>query len=437
MGSATVGRAKIKTVLTLTCREWHSLTVPARQADRLCALGERASKQLSARPTVLNRTRKGVQAQQVVGVLSAPSATLEILPKIDGEDNNVRTALVRMLSVSQNLRVAEGELTALQTQRHDLLEILIGLFANRLLEAVRRGLPHRYLEQEEDLKLLRGKLNVTRQLTRLAVRPDLLACRFEEFFENTPLNRILKAAVARLTGVARSAANRRCLDEIASRLEFVGESAAPLQEQVRLDRTNLVFHDLYRLALLFLKGDWQTTTSGDSLGFALLFPMNELFENFIGQCLKRTLPNCLVHLQHSAHSALIDADNKPLFRLQPDAVIGYRAMPGTGVPPIILDTKWKHLKPNASDGKFGVSPSDVYQMLAYAQAYDAQHLVLLYPWQKELGHSEGVACKWTIAGTDRRLYIATVDVSCPLKEVIGALGNIVNCMEPPASTNAA
>ena len=425
--------ARIKTIFkTLTCKEWESRAIADKQeADRLCALGKKASKQLKAKPAVLSRTVEGIQAQQVVGVLAIPSVRLEILPKIDGGDNDVRTALVRMLFVSQNLRVADGELTALLTQRHDLLEILIGVFANRLLTAVRRGLPYRYMEQEEDLKRLRGKLNVTRQLTSLALRPDLLACRFDEFSENTPLNRVLKAAVARLISVARSSANRRRLTEIGSRFEFVGESSAPLREQVRLDRTNLVFHNLYRLALLFLKGDWQTTTAGDSLGFSLLFPMNDLFENFIGQCLKHALAPRAVHLQRSRYSALRDTDNKPLFRLQPDAVIG------EGIRPIILDTKWKRLKPNASDRKFGVSQFDVYQMLAYAQAYDAQHLILLYPWHKELGIPEGVACKWTIAGTDRRLCIATVDVSRPRKEVIGALGEIVDCVEPPVSIKAA
>ena len=401
----------------------------AKQADRLCDVGKKASKQLRAKPTVLVRTHKGIQAQQVVGVLAIPGATLEILPKIQGKDNQVRDALVRMLVVTQNLNVADGEIAALRTQRHDLLEILIGLFANRLLAAVRRGVPHLYVEQEEDLRLLRGKLNVTRQLTRLAVRPDLLACRFDEFSENTPLNRVLKAVVARLTGVARSAANRRCLGEINSRLEFVGETSDPLREQVQLDRTNLVFHNLYRIALLFLKGDWQTTTSGDSLGFTLLFPMNELFESFIGKCLKRALPPGAVDLQHSRHNALRDREGKELFRLRPDAVIQ--------TPTIILDTKWKLLDPAASDGNLGVSPSDIYQMLAYAQAYDAQRLILIYPWQRELGIEEGIACEWTIAGTERRLYIATVDVSRPPKRVIDALRGIVDCMEASVSSEAA
>ena len=236
--------------------------------------------------------------------------------------------------------------------------------------------------------------------------------------------------------MAGSAANRRRLAEISARLEFVGETPAPLREQVRLDRTNLAFHNLYRLALLFLKGDWQTTTTGDSPGFALLFPMNELFENFIGQCLKRALAPRTVHLQGSRRSALRDENNEPLFRLRPDAVIKDESMPSEDICPIILDTKWKPLKPNADDGKFVVEQSDVYQMLAYAQAYDAQRLVLLYPWRKELGEQVGVNKRWTIAGTERRLDIATVDVSRPC-QVIDTLRAIVNCNGTTVSVKAA
>ena len=58
------------------------------------------------------------------------------------------------------------------------------------------------------------------------------------------------------------------------------------------------FHELYRLARLFLSEDWQSTAGGRSTGFALLFPMNELFEAFIGRSLKRALAPRTVHLQH-------------------------------------------------------------------------------------------------------------------------------------------
>ena len=319
-----------------------------------------------------------------------------------------------MLCVAWNLRVAEGELASLDRQRSDLLELLIGLFANRLIAAMRQGLPRRYVGHEEDLRLMRGRLHVVRQVTALAARSDVLACHFDELSEDTPLNRVLRAAVVRLARITRSAANARLLAELAARLELVGHSAAPLEEPVRLDRTNTAYHDLHQLARLFLSGDWQSTAGGHSLGFSLLFPMPELFEGFIGRCLRRVLAPWAVHLQSRRHSALQDDEGR-LFELRPDAVID--APSG----PIVLDTKWKRLAP--SDRKLDVSQGDIYQMLAYAQAYKAKRLVLLYPWLHGVG--KGVNRRWRVVGAERQLDIATVDVGeprgvgCALRKIVG------------------
>ena len=426
--------------MALTCREYGCLTVGAgkdlteKEAERLYTLAERTRRRLHKKPTVLTRTHGGLKAAQVVGVLAVPGkTTLEILPKIDGDDGAVRKALIHMLAVAHHLP-ADGELASLGTQRRDLLEILIGLFANRLLSAVRRGLPRRYIAYEDDLKLLRGRLNVIRQVTHLAARPDLLACRFDELSEDTPLNRVLKAVVRRLVRVARTAANARRLAELAARFEFVGDTPDPLREPVRLDRTNTAFHDLHRLARLFLTGDWQSTAGGEATGFTLLFPMNELFEQFIGESLKRALGSGRVRLQDDRYSALIDdADKtngkpKPLFTLKPDAVI--ETPTGATVPPIVLDTKWKRLTPHEPrcEGTLGVASSDVYQMLAYARAHRAERLILLYPWHEELD-KKGVLRTWKVAETNLatacRLDVAVVDVGRP-EAIVAALRAIVD-----------
>ena len=394
-------------------REHEPLALEDPLAGRFCKTTERAAKRLNTK--VLERTRQGVKAAQVVGVISVPGATLEILPKVDGPDESVRRSLLHMLCVAWNLRVADGELASLGSQRSDLLELLVGLFANRLLGAVRRGLPRRYVGHEEDLRLMRGRLHVVRQVTTLAARPDVLACRFDELSEDMPLNRVLKAAVVRLAHVARSAANARLLAELAARLEPVGPSSAPLEEPVRLDRTNTAFHDLHRLARLFLSGDWQSTAGGQSLGFSLLFPMPELFEKYIGRRLCRALAPWRVRLQRTDHSVLQD-DEGPLYQLRPDAVIE------TPNGPIVLDTKWKKLASN-DDRKLGVVQDDIYQMLAYAQAYGAKRLVLLYPWLD--GLEKGVNRRWRVAGTERHLDVATVDVGEP-RSVACALHKIVH-----------
>ena len=419
----------------LILREWQILEVGAgalsrRSADRLHAIAERAARRLGLPETgVLTRTVRGLKAGQVVGVISAPGLTLEILPKIGGDKGAERLALVRMLAVAWDLRIAEGELAALHTQPHDLLELLIRLFAERLYALVRRGLPRRYRAHEEDLARLRGKLDVKRQFTRLAVRPDRLACRFDQLSEDTPLNRVFKAVVFRLAGVARSVSSTRRLAELSARFDRVADSVDPLREPVRLDRTNTAFHDVYRLARLFLEGDWQTTSVGGVPGFSLLFPMNELFEMYIGRCLKRALASRPVHLQHRGRFSLRTADDAGLFALVPDVVVGE---PTVG--PIILDTKWKLLTPRAPrcNRTLGVAQSDVYQMLAYARAYGATRVVLVYPWHDEL--DEGQSRSWQISGQeDCVLEIATVNVGRP-DTVEHTLHGIVGpTVQPPSA----
>ena len=396
----------------LTLREWETLRVgdgplSRKRAEQLHLIAERAARRLRLSETgVLTRTVRGLKAGQVVGILSAPGVTLEILPKIGGKEGADRLALVRMLAVAWDLRIADGELAALDTQRHDLLEFLIRLFAERLYAVVRRGLPRRYRAHEEDLARLRGKLDVKRQFTRLAVRPDHLACRFDQLSEDTPLNRVFKAVVSRLSSIARSVPSLRRLSELSARFDRVGDSVDPLREPVRLDRTNTSFHDVYRLAKLFLEGDWQSTTAGGAPGFSLLFPMNELFEKYIGRCLKRALASRPIYLQHRGKFSLRRANGTGLFALVPDVVVGE---PLAG--PVILDTKWKRLTPRAPGCKatLGVAQSDVYQMLAYSQAYGAKRVVLVYPWHDEL--VEGQCRSWRISGQEQCvLDIATVNV---------------------------
>ena len=230
--------------------------------------------------------------------------------------------------------------------------------------------------------MLRGKLDVRRQLTRHAVRADRLACRFDELSVDTPVNRVFKAAVTRLGSVNRSEKSARRLYELSSRFEFVGRSPNPLREQVRLDRTNSAFHRLHTMARLILTGDWQSTPRGAKEGFALLFPMNQLFEEFVGRTVKRALAPRSVPLQDNRRHAL-SVGRDGVFTVKPDIVID---------DDIIIDTKWKELKPEETTA--GVEQADVYQMLAYGRAYGARRLVLVYPWHEGLGETGVCRCWW-------------------------------------------
>ena len=113
-----------------------------------------------------------------------------------------------------------------------------------------------------------------------------------------------------------------------------------------------------------------------------------------------------VVLQDYQWPVLTDAQGNSILTLKPDAVI--RKLDD---PPVILDTKWKRLTPGKK--RLGVADSDVYQMLAYARAYNAKRLILIYPWHEEMGAQQKVIRTWFVAGTNCRLDVATVGVGRP------------------------
>jgi 5-methylcytosine-specific restriction enzyme subunit McrC len=213
--------------------------------------------QKSVRVEALRWTsRSQIRTAQYVGILVAPSVRLEILPKIDClEVGETRHALMRMLAVANNIPIYDGEITKHDFQKRDLLEVLIGLFARKLQRTVRSGLSRSYRPCSDDLLKVRGKLNVTRQFTRLAASPQLIACHFEEFTADVPLNRLLLCAVALLRRESQSAETQRLLNELSTYFVDVQSISAPeaLLLELRFDRANKQWKTLAQLARLLLE----------------------------------------------------------------------------------------------------------------------------------------------------------------------------------------
>jgi 5-methylcytosine-specific restriction enzyme subunit McrC len=410
----------------LTLREWDYLeigpgerNVTRAEADALVEAASRIRIGGEEGARIFDNGVRRLRAQQVVGTIVAGGIAVEILPKVDGDGDGAghegaaRGRLVQMLARVIDLDVAEGRLSQFDWQRETLLEVLITLFCDRLFEAVRRGLPRRYVEHEADLPALRGRLRVARQFTTLAASPQAIACRFDELSADTPLNRIMKAAVILLLRFARSARNQKRLRELAFAFADV-RTVAPREldwGSAVIDRTNRTWADLIELARLLLGTRFQTTSRGGAQGFSLLFDMSRLFEEFVGRTLQRSLAGrCDVRLQGPRRFALTDCGSgRPRFATIPDVTL-WRGGQAT----LIIDTKWKRLSAAIEDPRHGVSQSDVYQMMAYAHVYRCDRMMLLYPHHEGLGRPPGLICEHAINGTDgKRISIATLSLSNP------------------------
>lgn len=403
-------------------------TVTASQFQQLERFNEALQKQRKIKVFQYG-ARGSLVAQNFVGVIHMGSYQVEVLPKIDAEEQQVRKNLLQMVASTLKLKLYGSELGYLEKAQHSILEVLIRLYCGELWEAVHKGMVRRYETRQENLVVLRGRLNVGQQLRHNLARPDRLHCTFSEFTSDNALNRALKAALRVLLKLARTESSTKSVAELLLCFDEVSDiSANTIQwEQISTDRLTERYAPLVRMARLFLEGLTPDLTSGKSDGFAMLFDMNELFEEYVGRQVRRvTLERGLSTKLKSPrrHLAVRDGGGA-CFELEPDIVVM-----GDGAPSIVIDTKWKLLKPD--EGRGEVSTADLYQMFAYARQYLVPSVVLLYPHHPKLG--EWVPSRNSFRfnapsseGFHQRLYVSSLPL-VDLKLVPGHLGSILDSL---------
>src|SRR6056297_377426 len=425
-----------------TIREWERIAygsgdteIPETQADRLAAVARASTFSGRGGEGVLEHGRKGLRARGVVGVIATPDCQLEILPKIEGggesgvSDAVLRQRLIHMLAVTYDLPIEAGAITRLGWQRDTVLELLIRLFCAKLTDAIRQGMPRQYLEHEDDLPALRGRLDVTRQFSTLAVSPQKLACRFDALSPDIALNQVMRAAVSSLSRLSGAPDNQRALRE----LSFVYADVADVPpnalrwDRIVLDRTNRRWRDLLSLARLFLSDRHQQTSAGTIDGHALLFEMNVLFEAYVERILSRALAGTGFRVSsQGGHRNCLYEGETGRFRTRPDLIVrqGERIA-------LIIDTKWKRMTPRIDDPKQGVRQPGVDRLIAYRRLYDCPNVVLLYPHHGDLP-PDPIRRRYSIGkkGAAEALIVATHDLAGSLQSHKDALRQLVlDCLQ--------
>jgi 5-methylcytosine-specific restriction enzyme subunit McrC len=232
----------------------------------------------------------------------------------------------------------------------------------------------------------------------------------------------MKAAVSHLSRMSRNATNLQRLRELAFVYADITDVPARALNwaEVVIDRTNRTWQDLFGMAHLFLRNQYQTTSGGSGQGSALLFEMNALFEEYVGRLVLRALAGTefRVTLQGGRLFCLTSLeDARAVFQTRPDILI-WRG----GQVIHVIDTKWKRISPRIDDPKQGISQGDVYQMMAYAHLYKAPRLTLLYPHHEGLCGNEGIQAKFQITGQQTVIETASVDVANG-KDLVARLRN--------------
>jgi len=359
------------------------------------------------------------KAKSLVGVLAVEGLTVEVLPKVDTTEweegsDCAQQNLLFMLQRAGWLPFRETGTSGLEQESGSLLDVFARLFADRLLEELRRGHDRAYLLREENLRFLRGRLVLPRHLRLNAIQQDRFFVAHDVLEEDTPLNQILKAAVRLLFGKVRDRSTLHVLGILIEEMSFVSDISVDEARTIRapLGRMNERFRVSRDFARLVLGGSSPSLRSARETSFSILFPMEKVFEGYVAGTLRRWAPR--FGIERSRIRVQGKGDRRFLLHavgtgkgralLGPDIWIKASGDEGG----IILDTKWKLQDSSAS---VSPSPGDVYQMLAYAQAYDPSVALLVYP---KIGKS--TETEWFFPGDRHRLQIVEWPVGKPLAD---------------------
>ena len=322
------------------------------------------------------RDKKGdfLQAQNYVGIIQTKSGdSLEILPKIHNNDNssneeaieNSKKILLTMLKTLKSHPFKNINIANLKSLNLPLLEIFISMFLDEVSKLIKMGIKSDYVELEDNLKFLKGKLKISGQIRKNIVHKERFYVCYQEFSIDRAENRLIKSALEFLYKRSKSSKNQRLIREYLFVFDEISSSSDINADFSRLKLNRQTKH--YEQALLWSKIFLQNKSfgpyRGSEVAFALLFNMNALFESYVGNFIKKKYAN--VNLQHS-EKYLIEAPKS--FRLRPDIFLRHQKRN------YMADTKWKIIK-----SKDDISQADLYQLYAYGKKYNCGKLYLIYP----------------------------------------------------------
>jgi 5-methylcytosine-specific restriction enzyme subunit McrC len=329
-----------------------------------------------------------LKVQNFVGVIATPDGTqIEILPKINTDKNGVdksRKTLTKMLKVVNKLTFIETTEADLQLN-NQLLEVVISNFLNELGRLIKKGIRFDYSRIKAQEKFLKGQLQLGKQLNEPPHKQHLFHLEYDVFLANRVENRLLHSALLLALKFTKKSQNQRnakhfliYFDEVPLAKDYKNEF-----RQWSKNRDMNYYQAVLPWLKLILNQQSPLALNDNNAGISFLFPMEQLFEQYVAKILAKNLPAGYRLTEQKPQKYL--AKKPQTFRLKPDIVISDEQ----GLPIYILDTKWKLINESQKnqwgnqDGKKGVSQSDVYQIFAYGKKYKVKNVALIYPkWDK-------------------------------------------------------
>ena len=300
-------------------------------------------------------------------------------------------------------------------------DLLSAILVKGISIQIKRGLGKTYIEQTEPLSCLRGKIDVTESIKQQTLIKQQLVCIYDEFSENTYMNRILKTSMELLLRYDIPKTRKKDLRNLL--LYFKDVTTLGIYEinwSFRFNRNNQSYQMLMSVCYLLIKGLLQTTADGTVklMQFIDEQRMCRLYEKFILEYYRKHYPQIKTSASQIGW-ALDDGISTMLPTMQSDIMLAY------GDKTLIIDAKYYSHTTQVQYDVNTLHSNNLYQIFTYvknkAVAGGVVSGMLLYARTDEEIQPDN---EYMMSGN--KISVKTLDLSCDFSEISVQLNAIAD-----------
>ncbi|TYL37374.1 hypothetical protein CV102_17300 [Natronococcus pandeyae] len=323
--------------------------------------------------------RVTVNPGRKIGLVGLPSGrVLEVTPKVEF---NLLYYLAYSGRIDESL--AQGRDVGISAG-DSFVDLVAQLFVSELDRVLRRGLYQEYRTEEDMEEYIRGRFDVTRQITTQGPVATRFACEYDELTYDLPINHVLVTALEKLRPLVSSPDLESDLWQGRERLRQYLDYEPAIRidpSEIVLTRQTNYYERILTLCELILDETYIDNLGAGHREFqSILLSTADLFENIVFRAIERALgpgefrvagdgdPRGEAETNIGYLLTAASTDDR-IQKLYPDVYVTPRS---SDVTVLVGDAKWKDPDSNRP------SSSDLYQLTAYQAKVDAP-VLLIYP----------------------------------------------------------
>jgi 5-methylcytosine-specific restriction enzyme subunit McrC len=310
----------------------------------------------------------GLKFKNYVGVIQVDGLTIEILPKIDSDEERTELwqgVLIEMLKSTKKLKVQKVGQAHVSKQNIHLLDIYFEWFIREVELLIHQGLIKQYYKETKNVKALKGKLEFAGHIQKNLIHKERFYTTHQVYEKDHLIHQILAYALQIIEHFSKGTYLYSKCKSV--QLDFPEVSSCHINHttftKLKNSRKTAPYKSALEIAKFIILQYAPNISSGNEKMLALLFDMNILWEEYI-----------LVKLKQEAlkrNDIQVLGQNSKGFwegiKIRPDIVIK------NAKETYVIDTKWKNIQYSKP------STQDLRQMYVYNEYWTSYTATLLYP----------------------------------------------------------